>query len=99
MGVRVSIQNVDRGDSLPRRRHRVHADFRKIRPVSVTDPVAVHQNYICHWEGRIIDPILDPKRGAEFSELVVEESCESVGHISGPGTFMRSTEITHEVIP
>ena len=33
LGVRASIQNVDRGDSSPCRRHQVRAVFREIRPV------------------------------------------------------------------
>ena len=58
-------KNMDRGDSSPRCRHRVRADFRDIRPVSVTDPVAIHLKDLCHWEGRIINPMLNLKRGAE----------------------------------
>ena len=64
LGVRASIQKVDRGDSLLHRRHQFRADFRELGPVSVTDPLAVHLKDICHWEGRIIDPMLDLQRGA-----------------------------------
>ena len=65
----------------------------------VTDPVAVHLKDICHWEGRIINPMLDLQRGAELSKLVVEEIPAGVGHIYGPYIFMRSTDTTHGVIP
>ena len=64
----------------------------------VADLVAVHLKDICHWEGRIIEPIIDLQCGAEFSKLVVEESRAGVSHISGPDIFLCSMEITHEVI-
>ena len=47
-GIRTSIQKVDLGDSSPRRRYRVRAEFRDIKPVSVTDPVSVHLKNLCH---------------------------------------------------
>ena len=64
-----------------------------------TDPVAVHLKDICHWEVRIIKPMLNLQRGAEFSKLIVEESRAGVSHVAGPDILLRSTEITHEVIP
>ena len=53
-GVRLSIQEMDRGDSSPRRRHQVRSDLRELRPVSVMEPVTIHLKDICHWEVRII---------------------------------------------
>ena len=49
LGVGASMQKVERGDILPRRRHLVCAYFKEIGPVSVTDTVAVHLKYLCHW--------------------------------------------------
>ena len=90
-GDRVSIQKVDCGNSSPRRRHQVRADFREIRPVSVTVPLAIHLKYLCHWEGRIIKPMLVLQRGVEFSKVVVEESHVCVSHVAGPDIFLHST--------
>ena len=73
LGVRASIQKVDYGDSLTRRRHQVRADFRELRSVSVTDLVAVHLKDLYHCKGRIIKPMLDLQRGAELSKLIIEE--------------------------
>ena len=64
----------------------------------VTDPGTIHLKYFCHWEGRIIEPMLDLHCGAEFSELVVQEGGAVVGNISSLDILLRSTEITHEVI-
>ena len=72
--------------------------MREIIPVSVTDPATIHLKDIYHWEGRIIDPMLDLHRDAEFLELVVEEGSAVVGNIASPDILLRSTEITHEVI-
>ena len=63
-GVRASIQEVERGNSLPCRRHRVCSDLRELRTVSVTDPVTVHLKDLYHWEGRIIKPTIDLHCGA-----------------------------------
>ena len=98
MRIRASIQKVDFGDSSPRHRHQVRSDFRDLRPVSVTDPVTVHLQDLCHWEGRIIDPVLDLHRGTELSELIVEEGRTVVGNVASPYILLRSTEITHKVI-
>ena len=62
-GVRVSVQNVECGNILPRRRHLVLTNFRDIIPISVTDLIAVHLKNLCHWEGKIINPILDLQPG------------------------------------
>ena len=97
-GIGASIQEMDRGNSSPRRRHRVRSDLRELRPVSVTDPVTIHLKDLCHWEGRIIEPMLHLHHGAELSELVVEEGGAVVGNIASPDILLRSTEITHEVI-
>ena len=43
--------------------------------------------------------MLNLQRGAEFSKLIVEESHVSVRHVADPDILLRSTEITHEVIP
>ena len=66
--------------------------------MSVTDPVTIHLKDICHWEGRIIEPMLNLHYGAEFLELVVEEGGAVVGNIASSDILLRSTEITHEVI-
>ena len=42
-GVRVSIKKVDREN-----RSQVRTEFRNLRPVSVTYPVAVHLKDLCH---------------------------------------------------
>ena len=81
-GVGASVQKVDRGDISPRRRHQVRVEFRELRPVYVTYPLAVHLEDIFHWEGSIIEPMLDLQRGAEFSKLVVEESRAGVRHVA-----------------
>ena len=72
--------------------------MREIRPVSVTDPVTIHLKDICHWEGRIIEPMIDIHRGVEFLELVAEEGDAVVGNIAISDILLPSTEITHEVI-
>ena len=64
----------------------------------VTDPVIIHLKDLCHWEGRIIEPMLHLHHGAELSELVVEEGGAVVGNIASPDIHLRSTEITHKVI-
>ena len=64
----------------------------------MTDPVTIHLKNLCHWEGRIIKPMLDLHRVAEFSELFVEEGVAVVGNIVSPDILLRCTEITHEVI-
>ena len=97
-GVGASIQDMDRGDSLPSRRQRVHSDLRELIPVSLTEPVTIHLKDLCHWEGRIIEPMFDLHRGAEFSEFSVKEGGAVVGNISSPDILLCSTEITHEVI-
>ena len=43
--------------------------------------------------------MLDLQRGAKLSKLVVEESHVGVRHVSGLDVLLRSTDITHEVIP
>ena len=57
--VKASIQKVDCGNSSPNFRHQIHTEFRELRPLYVTDPVAAHLKDICHWEGRIIEPMLN----------------------------------------
>ena len=64
----------------------------------MTDPMTIHFKDLCHWEGRIIDPMLDLHCGAEFSKLVVQEGGAVVGNVSIPDILLRNTEITHEVI-
>ena len=93
-----SIQEVDPGNISPRRRHQVRSDLRELRPVSVTDPVTIQLKDICHWEGRIIKPMLDLHRGAEFSELAVEEGGTVVRNFASLDILLRSTEITYELI-
>ena len=66
--------------------------------MSVTDSVTIHLKDLCHWEGRIIEPMLNLHRGTEFSELVVEEDDAVAGNTSSPDILLRSTEIAHEVI-
>ena len=66
--------------------------------MSVTGLLTIHLKDLCHWEGRIIKKMLDLHRGAELSELVVEEGGAVVGNIGSPDILLRSTEITHEVI-
>ena len=97
-GIRASIQDVDCGNSSQRRRQQVHSDLIELRPVSVTDPVTIHLKDLCHWEVRIIEPMLDLHRGAELSKLVVQEGGVVVGNVTSPDILLRSTEITHEVI-
>ena len=88
LGDRVSIQKVDCGDRSPHRRHRVCTDLRELIPVSVTDPVAIHLKDLCHWEGMIINPILDLQRGAEFSKMVIEISRVGVSHVASPNILL-----------
>ena len=64
----------------------------------VTDPVTIHLKDLCHWEGRIIEQIINLHRGAELSELVVEEGGAVFVNIASPDIVLRSMEITHEVI-
>ena len=97
-GIKESIQEVDCDNSSPRRRHQIRSDLRELRPVSMTDPVTIHLKDLCHWEGRIIEPMLDLHCGAEFSKLVVEEGGAVVSNIASPDIFLCSMEITHEVI-
>ena len=97
-GIGASIQEVDCGNSLPCRRHRVRSDLRELRPVSVTDLVTTHLKDLCHWHDRIIKPMLDLHRGKEFLEMVVEEGGAVVGNVASPDILLRSTEITNEVI-
>ena len=59
------------------------------------DPVTIHLKDLCHWEGRTIEQIINLHRGAELSELVVEEGGAVVGNIASPDIVLRSTEITH----
>ena len=66
--------------------------------MSVTDPVTIHLKDICHWDGRIIKPMLDLHCGAEFSKLVIEEGGAVVRNVASPDILLRSTDITHEVI-
>ena len=87
-GVSVSIQKIDRGNSFPCRRHRVCAYFRDLRPVSMTYPIALHLKDICHWDSRIIKPMLDLQRGAELSKLVLEELIAVVSRIAGPDILL-----------
>ena len=82
---------MDRGDSSSGCRHQILSDFRELIPVSVTYLVAVHLRDLCHWEGSIINPMLDLKHGAEFSKVVVEEIRAGFDHIAGPDIFLRST--------
>ena len=70
----------------------------ELRPVPVTDLVTIHLKDIYHWEGRIIEPMINLHRGAEFSELIVGEGSAVVGNIASLDILLRSTEITHEVI-
>ena len=67
--------------------------------MSVTEPIAVHLKDLCHWEGSIIEPMIDLQHGAEFYKLVVEEISAGVSHIASPDILLRSTEIAYEVIP
>ena len=64
-----------------------------------TDPVAVHLKDLCHWESRIINPMLNLHRGIEFSKLVAKERRAGVSNVVSPDILLRSTEIIHEVIP
>ena len=98
LGVGAYIQKLKCSDSLSCRRHRVRVDFREIRPVSVTDQVAIYLKYIFHWGVRIIKPMLYMQRGAELSKLVLEECSAGVSHVASPDISLRSTEITHEII-
>ena len=53
-GIGASIQEVDRGNSSPRRRHRFCSDLRELRAVSVTDLATIHLKDLCQLEGGII---------------------------------------------
>ena len=66
--------------------------------MSVMDPMNLHLKDICHWEGRIIEPMLNLHRGTEFSELFVLEGGAVVGNVASPDILLRSTEVTHELI-
>ena len=66
--------------------------------MSVTDLVAVNLKDICHWEVRIINPMLDLQRGTELSKLIVEECSAGVSHVASPDISLHITEITHGMI-
>ena len=64
----------------------------------VMDLVNLHLKDICHWEGRIIELMLNMHRGTEFLELFVQQVGAVVGNIASSDILLCSMEITHEVI-
>ena len=96
-GVGASFQKVGRGDRAPRRSNRVRFDAaRALRVISVTRPDAVHLKDLDHWDGRVIQEVVEAQVGGiRLPEAVL---CDGplVGHIATADGLLRNTEITEE---
>ena len=99
MGVRAAFQEVDLGDSTPRRSNHVCPDTgHPVGEMSVMNPDSIHLKDLHNGDLRIVKGVVNLHLGAEGYPVPILAGSFVTGDMATSHTFLRKANITHETI-